>query len=93
MASAVLLFPTSVPAFSQDQTAPPSFEVADVKVNKSGEVRLAVDFPGGGKLSMHNVPMKVLIQMAYRVRPEAVTGGPGWLESDRLDIVAKASQT
>jgi uncharacterized protein (TIGR03435 family) len=31
--------------------------------------------------------------MAYRVRPDAVLGGPGWLESDRFDVVAKALQT
>ncbi len=64
-----------------------------MKVNKSGEVRMAVDFLPGGRLSMRNVPMKVMIQMAYHVRPEAVTGGPDWLGSDRFDIVAKALQT
>jgi uncharacterized protein (TIGR03435 family) len=52
-----------------------------------------VDMQGGGRLTMHNVPMKVMIVMAYHVRPEAVTGGPGWLESDRFDVVAKAAQT
>jgi uncharacterized protein (TIGR03435 family) len=39
------------------------------------------------------VPRKVLIALAHHVRPETVTGGPGWLGSDRFDIVAKASQT
>jgi len=79
----------SIRAFGQ----PPSFEVADVKVNKSGEVRMAVDMQPGGKLTMRNVPMKVLIMFAYHVRGEAVTGGPGWLESDRFDVIAKAPQT
>ncbi len=92
-APVVLLFLSFIPAFSQSQTTPPSFEVADVKVNKSGEARLAVDFLPGGRLSMRNVPMKVMIMLAYHVRPDALTGGPGWLESDRFDIVAKALQT
>jgi uncharacterized protein (TIGR03435 family) len=92
-ASFVLLFVRSIPAFSQPQTAPPSFEAADVKVNKSGEARMAVDFLPGGKFSMRNVPMKVMIMMAYHVRPEALAGGPGWLDSDRFDVVAKALQT
>jgi uncharacterized protein (TIGR03435 family) len=92
-AAAVLLFLSSIPAFSQSQTPAPSFEVADVKVNKSGEARMAVDFLPGGRLSMRNVPMKVMIMMAYHVRPDAVTGGPDWLGSDRFDIVAKALQT
>lgn len=89
----VLLFLSAVTAFSQTQTMPLSFEVADVQVNKSGETRLAVDMQGGGRFTMHNVPMKVMIQMAYKVRPEAVTGGPSWLDSDRYDVVAKAAQT
>jgi uncharacterized protein (TIGR03435 family) len=80
-------------AFSQNQTTGPSFEAAAVKANKSGEVRMAVDFQGGGRFSATNVPLKILIALAYHVRPETVTGGPGWLGSDRFDIVAKALQT
>src|SRR5215472_1875337 len=79
-------------AFSQNQTTGPSFEAATVKANKSGEVRMAVDFQGGGRFSATNVPLKILIALAYHVRPEAVTGGPGWLGSDRFDIVANALQ-
>jgi uncharacterized protein (TIGR03435 family) len=68
-----------------------AFEAADVKVNKSGETRLAVDLLPGGKLSMRNVPMRVLIMFAYHIRADAISGGPGWLGSDRFDVVAKAS--
>jgi uncharacterized protein (TIGR03435 family) len=92
IATIVLAILCALPAFSQEQIRPSAFEVADVKVNKSGEARMAVDFLPGGKLSMRNVPMKVMVMMAYHVRPEAVTGGPGWIESDRFDVVAKASQ-
>lgn len=91
-ATGPLLMLSCFPIFSQP-TTPPSFEAADVKANKSGEVRMAVDFQPGGRFTAHNVPMKVLIALAWHVRPEAVTGGPGWLDSERLDIVAKASQT
>ncbi len=92
-AGPVLYLLTSLAAFSQTPTVPPSFEAADVKVNNSGETRMAVDFQPGGRLSMRNVTMKVMIVMAYHARPEAVSGGPAWLESDRFDVVAKASQT
>ncbi len=54
---------------------------------------MAVDMQGGGRLTMRNVTMKVMIMMAYHARPDAVTGGPGWLDSDRYDVVAKATQT
>src|SRR4051794_16163667 len=81
------------PAFTQNQATGPSFEAATLNANKSRDVRMAVDFQGGGRFSATNVPLKILIALAYHVRPEAITGGPGWLGSDRFDIVAKASQT
>ena len=89
----ILLGLSCIPAFGQEQTASSSFEAAAVKANKSGEIRMAVDFQPGGRFSATNVPLKILIALAYHVRPEAVTGGPVWLGSDRFDIVAKASQT
>ena len=40
---------TSALLLLQFQTALPAFEVADVKPNKSGQIRMAVDFqPGDG---------------------------------------------
>jgi uncharacterized protein (TIGR03435 family) len=80
-------------AFGQSQIPVPSFEAADVKPNKSGETRMAVDFQPGGKFTARNVPMKNLIALAYGVRPEAVQAAPGWVESERYDVVAKASQS
>jgi uncharacterized protein (TIGR03435 family) len=79
----------SIAACSQAQT----FEAADVKPNKSGESRMMVDFQAGGRFVAHNVPMEVLIGLAYHLRPEYVQGGPGWLSSERYDVVAKGSQT
>jgi len=92
-AGAILLLVSGIHAFCQLPATSLSFEVADVKVNKSGEARMAVDFQGGGKLSMRNVPMRVLIMFAYHVRAEGVEGWPSWFESDRFDVVAKAAQT
>jgi uncharacterized protein (TIGR03435 family) len=84
--AAVLLVSSFLPAFGQA----PTFEAAEVKVNKSGEARMAVDFQPGGRFVAHNVPMKILIGLAYGARPDAVKG-PGWLDSARFDVVAKAS--
>jgi uncharacterized protein (TIGR03435 family) len=86
----------AVPLFGQSAAAPPlklAFDVADVQADKSWETRMAIDFQAGGRLSMHNVPMKVLIMFAYHLRAGAISGGPGWIESERFDIVAKAAQT
>jgi len=87
--TAFLFFLSSIPAFTQT----PAFEVADVKVNKSGELRMAIDLQPGGRLTMRNVPMKVLIVFAFHLRPEALAGGPPWLDSERFDVVAKAPET
>jgi uncharacterized protein (TIGR03435 family) len=92
-AIALLLAFFSITGLGQDLTGGLAFEVADLKVNKSGEARMKVDFLPGGRLSMYNVPLHVMIVMAYHVRPDALTGGPAWMDSDRFDVVAKASQT
>jgi uncharacterized protein (TIGR03435 family) len=72
---------------------PQSFEVADVKVNRSGDARMAIDIQPGGRVTVRNVPMKILIVFAYHLRPEGLAGGPAWLGSERFDIVAKAPET
>jgi uncharacterized protein (TIGR03435 family) len=43
----------------------------------------------GGRLKVINLPLKDLIQMAYKVQPFQVTGGPSWYASDSWDIIAK----
>jgi uncharacterized protein (TIGR03435 family) len=73
--------------------APPVFDVASVKVNAgSGEGR----GPGRQKitfdpvsLSMTNITLKAAMGWAYHMFPYQV-GGPGWLDTERYDIVAKA---
>jgi uncharacterized protein (TIGR03435 family) len=79
---------TCVAAFGQT----PSFEVADVQPNKSGEARMSVDLQPGGRLIMHNVPMKVLIMFAYHLRADAITNAPSWIDSERYEVIAKAPE-
>src|ERR1043166_2193187 len=74
-------------AFAQER---PSFEVADVKINKSGQRGGGADFLPGGRLTVRNATMKDLIGGAFPVGNYAVTGGPNWLDVDRFDIIAKA---
>ncbi|HYW48468.1 MAG TPA: TIGR03435 family protein [Bryobacteraceae bacterium] len=85
------LFLSCVTAFGQQAAAPLSFDVAEVKMNKSGARGEAFDLLPGGQLSVRNVTMKQIIAGAYNVGDYAISGGPGWLDSDRFDIVAKAA--
>lgn len=72
-------------AFAQDQ--PQAFEVATIKPSKNT----------GGMNNLHdpvqatwtNMPLAIVIQNAYRLQPDQLIGGPGWIRFDRWDIIAK----
>jgi uncharacterized protein (TIGR03435 family) len=90
--TATLLLLSSMPALSQSSSTPLSFEVADVKVNKSGSQEMFANLQNG-RVSVRNAPLKLLITAAWNIPPSALEGGPGWLEIDRFDVVAKAAAT
>lgn len=68
----------------------PAFEVASVKPNKSGEGFIRFGMQPGGRFTAQNVPVRELIRFAYNVQPFQIEGGPGWMNSDRFDVTAKA---
>jgi uncharacterized protein (TIGR03435 family) len=85
-----------VSATPNAQVAPPadtpSFEVASIKKNTSGEGFITMGMPPGGRLTMINFPVRQMIVRAYQVQPYQVSGGPSWITSDRFDITAKAAE-
>jgi uncharacterized protein (TIGR03435 family) len=74
--------------FGQPAPALPEFEVADIRVNNSGQAGIQGTILAGGQISMRNIPIKELIVQAYRAGD--VAGGPSWLDSERFDLLAKA---
>ena len=68
----------------------PSFEVASVRINKTGTLNRLFRPQPGGRFETTNVRLRDLIQFAYQVRPFQVEGGPDWMDSVGFDIVAKA---
>jgi len=77
-------------------TTPRSFEVASVKPNKSGDVRVSGGFQQGGRYRVTNYTLRALIAAAY-VRPQVnpdflISGGPKWIDSDHFDVEAKATE-
>lgn len=84
LASLVVGFPPRA-TFGQ-----PAFEVASVKPNKSGDNSISIRRQPGGRVTVTNAPLRMLITFAYDLREHQLSGGPGWLNSDRYDIVAKA---
>ena len=71
-------------------TAPrAAFDVATVKPNKSGEMRVQMRIIPGGAYEAFNVTLGAMIRMAYRLQDFQVVGAPGWVDQDRFDIVGK----
>ena len=87
VAAAVVFVGTGLVA-QTPATDAPSFEVASVKPNTSGDGFVRVGGPPG-RFNATNVPLRMLIQMAYQIQPFQLEGGPGWIGADRFDIVAK----
>ncbi len=85
------------PTTGNAQTAParlPTFEVASVKPSNpnppdvmSGLARMS---PRGGRLTVANFPLRLLIRAAYGLQDSQLVGGPSDLLSQKFDIVAKA---
>ena len=65
----------------------PSFEVASIKRNTSGEQFVRMGGPPG-RYTATNVPLRQLIIQAYQLQPTQLIGGPEWLTTERFDINA-----
>jgi hypothetical protein len=67
------------------------FEVASIKpADPAVGGHSSVTLLAGGALKVGNNSLKQLIAFAYDVRDFQVLSGPGWLDSARYDILAKA---
>ncbi len=75
------------------QPAPrPAFEVASVKPGDPNSSRFGYRLlPGGRVYVATNVTLKDLISNAYGVADPRMSGGPGWLSTDRFTVEAKAA--
>ena len=72
------------------QEAPaPTFEVATVKANRSGDTNGNLQQQPGGRVNARNMPLRPLITFAYQLAQFQLVGGPAWITTDRFDIVAK----
>jgi uncharacterized protein (TIGR03435 family) len=75
---------------AQTPASGPSFEVASVKPNKSGDGRIMLGMQPGGRFTATNVPLRALIRQAYQLQDFQIVGAPDWINNERFDIVAKA---
>jgi uncharacterized protein (TIGR03435 family) len=90
MAAASLVVSSCI-AFGQSAAPRPAFEVASIKLNKSGNPRVMVAPIRGGRYTVTNIPLQYLVTAAYGIKNNSqFSGAPAWLLSERYDIEAKA---
>jgi uncharacterized protein (TIGR03435 family) len=80
------------PAAQGADALSPSFEVASIKKHVPDNLpgmRVMMGGPDISHFKASNVTVKMLIATAYSVREFQISGGPGWINSDRFDIDAK----
>src|SRR5688572_1794779 len=74
------------------QAGPPVFEVASVKpFTDSVLIMSGITTISKGRVTAKAMTLKELVASIYRVRGQAVIGGPEWVESERYDIEARAA--
>lgn len=75
-----------------------SFDVASIRVNRSGAEVGTTGILPGGTFQGRNVTLSALIRRAYGpawnlpLHPRLVVGGPDWVERDRFDVEARAPE-
>ncbi|SPE41750.1 conserved exported hypothetical protein [Candidatus Sulfopaludibacter sp. SbA3] len=68
---------------------PERFDVASVRPSGAKGDRPTFESNPGGGVHAANVTLKLLIQMAYDILPEQLSGGPGWTDSEEYTVNAK----
>ena len=95
-----LMWPAQGQAQSQDaKPAPqnaanelPSFEVASIRPNRSGDPGSSMSAPPG-RFEAKNVSVEELVERAYYLPADRISGAPNWFSTTRYDIDAKMSES
>jgi uncharacterized protein (TIGR03435 family) len=76
-------------AWPQTPASRPEFEVATIKPGSPGSPSRFRPLPGG-RLTVENTSLQLLIENAYGVKTFQILRAPAWIQSDRWDVAAKA---
>jgi uncharacterized protein (TIGR03435 family) len=72
---------------------PAEFEVADIKLTPpdypQGMMRLQPQ--PGGRINIEGTPLKFLMEQSWYLTDEMIVGAPKWMETERYNVLAKAS--
>ena len=87
--AALIVAPAAVYGQAAARPAFAEFEVASIKPAQPNETGRWLRMQGAHQFAVHNHALLTMIAAAYNVSPRAISGGPGWVESDRYEILAK----
>jgi len=89
IALATLALAQRSPAVPEDL----KFEVATLKPAKPGqEGGIIRPLPGGKRYEALNIPIKLMLQVAYRIKAEQIANAPAWLNDEPFDMEAQAER-
>jgi len=84
---------TVIVAKGQSPQAPasrPFFEVASIRINRTGGPIMSFQPFRGGRFDARNCSLDLLIRYAFDLMQFQIAGAPDWVKSERYDIAAKA---
>jgi bla regulator protein BlaR1 len=77
---------------AQEAPARAAFEVTSVKPTDLSPQQIDMRVLPGGTLTATSVTLKFLIRVAYGVQDVQISGGPGWMETQRYNLLAKPAE-
>lgn len=87
----------AVSAHPIDTTAGVGFEVASVKPSDDSNASpigpVPQVLPAPRAITLRNLPLRLLVRLAYQIEDFQLVGGPAWQTSKRFDITAKAPES
>ena len=87
---------SALPPAAQQQSPPPRFEVASIKLWQPTTTRatsvVAVGAPSGSGIFNRSMSLAGLIAEAYEVQDFQLSGGEDWVRTERYDVAARAGR-
>ena len=65
-----------------------TFEVATIKPAAADKSGRYIKMLGAHRFTAKSYTLKMLVQAAYNLSPQAVSGGPAWIDTDQFDVIA-----
>ena len=80
----------TAPVFGQQATKPLEFEVVSIKPSSPDARGSFINIGDAETFTTGNIPVRNLITFAYDIRDLQLRGGPGWVGTERYDVIAKS---